>query len=106
MSTNKLITLVMAIGIAFSAQANDEERAAKQSELDQACEAARNERLVPLRQKMIDTCVQKEEFDSPGECEAYYADYGERAGGRQAMFYDLPACVEAFNYEQSERAGG
>lgn len=101
----KPILVIAIMSLALSASANNQKRAAKQAELDAACEAAREERLIPLRKKMVSLCVDNKEFGSAQECEAYYADYGERAGGRAAMFYDLPACVEAFNYAQSERAG-
>lgn len=106
MSPIKLFLITALMCITFAIQANDEEREAKQAELDAACESARSDKLVPLRRQMADLCIQKEEFESPAECEAYYADYGERAGSRPAMFYDLPACVKAFEFAQSERAGG
>ena len=30
-------------------------------------------------------------------------NYGERAGNRPALFYDLPACKRAFEYQRSYR---
>lgn len=85
--------------------ASDEARAAKQADLDRACEAARAEQLAPLRQARVERCVTEQEFDTQEECEAFYADFGERSGNRAGLFYDLPACVEAFEYAKSERAG-
>lgn len=106
MSSIKLFLVTALICVAFAIQASDKKREAKQAELDAVCESAREQKLVPLRQKMIDRCIQKKEFKTLVECETYYADYGERAGGRPAMFYDLPACVKAFEFAQSERSGG
>lgn len=106
MSSFRTTVVVMIMTTLITAHANDEAREAKQAQLDAACEAACNERLIPLRQRMVQKCIEKAELDSRQECETYYADYGERAGSRPAMFYDLPECVEAFDYAQSERSGG
>ena len=82
-----------------------ESREAKQSELDKACEVARLKKLVPLRKEVIEQCVNNQELPSRKECETFYADYGERMGGRAPLFYDLPECVKAFDYMQSARSG-
>lgn len=91
---------------AQSAQAGDSERAARQAELDRVCEAAREEKLAPLRQRFVQECMDDRQFETREECEAFYADYGARSGNRAPLFYDLPPCVEAFEYAQSERSGG
>ena len=106
MPLRKLIVAITLIGMAVTAHANDADREARQAELDRACEAARNEKLVPMRKKKVEDCLANKEFESREECEAFYADYGERAGSGQPLLYDLPACVEAFEYAQSERSGG
>lgn len=95
-----------ALLIAPAGFASDEERAARQAELDRACEAARELRLRPIRQQFIQECVDEGQFETREECERYYADYGARSGTRAPLFYDLPECVKAFEYAQSERAGG
>jgi len=73
--------------------ANDE-----QARLDAACEAARQEKLAPLRAGFIDECVEK----SPDRaaCERFYADFGNQSGNRAPLFYDLPECVEAFEFRR------
>lgn len=111
MLTTRLIaaTLVgfMALAASVDGQAtSDEERAAKQAELDRACEAAREKRLGPLRRQFVEECVAEKQFDTREECESYYADYGAATGSRAPLFYDLPPCVKAFEYAKSERAGG
>lgn len=80
-----------------------ESREAKQARLDQACETARLKELVPLRKQVTEECVANKELPSREECERFYADYGERMGGRAPLFYDLPECETAFEYQQSVR---
>ena len=99
-----------------------EDRSTKRAELDAACEVAREQKLAPLRQQYIDECVEKQKKDR-AECERFYKDYDGRRisrnydgkhgnrlyGGRQEnrapLFYDLPECVEAFEYRTSYRKG-
>ena len=83
-----------------------ESREEKQAKLDQVCETARLKELVPLRKKVTEECVTNKEFPSRKECERFYADYGERMGGRAPLFYDLPECETAFEYQQSARSSG
>jgi len=82
--------------------AADDERVARQRQLDQACEAARAKVLVPLRRDMVAECVAKEQRDQT-DCEAEFSNYGERAGTRPPLFYDLPECVAAADFQKSTR---
>jgi hypothetical protein len=102
------LTIILAASMLLTAgaQAGDSERAARQAELDRICEAAREEKLAPLRQRFVQECVDDAQFETREECEAFYADYGAQSGNRAPLFYDLPPCVEAFEYAQSERSGG
>ena len=81
-------------------------REATQAKLDAACEAARQKELAPIRKEIIEQCVKNDERGSRAECERFYADYGERMGGRAPLFFDLPKCVEAFEFQQSARQRG
>lgn len=83
-----------------------ESREDKQARLDAACEVKRQELLAPLRSKYIAECVSNKELPSKEECERFYADYGERMGGRAPLYYDLPECVKAFDFQQSARSSG
>ena len=85
------------------AQASREQ---EQARLDAACEAAREKKLKPMREKLVDECVSNKEFPSREECSRFYADYGGRMGNRAPLFYDLPECVAAFDYQQSARSPG
>ncbi|MDX2428404.1 MAG: hypothetical protein QNK22_06905 [Xanthomonadales bacterium] len=79
-----------------------ESREDKQARLDAACEVARQKKIAPMRQQVIQDCVANKEFPSRKECEQFYADYGERTGRKAALFYDLPECVTAFNFQQGD----
>ena len=81
-----------------------ESREDKQARLDAACEAERQKRLVPMREEYIGECVTNKEKPSLEECKAFYANHGERMGGKVALFYDLPECVAAFDFQQSARS--
>jgi len=96
---NRMLIIVLTMLAAGPALA-DQARDAKQAKLDAACEAARQEKLAPIRQKYTDDCVANKELPSREECERFYADYGERTGRKAALFYDLPECVAAFNFQQ------
>ena len=100
-----LVTLAL-LSPALPSAAGDADRVEQQAELDRACETAREKKLVPLRQLLIQTCVDEEEFETRQECENYYADYSGATANRGPLFYDLPACVKAFDYAQSERSSG
>ena len=82
--------------------ADEKDRDAKQKELDTACDTARETKLAPLRHKYVEECIEKQIKDR-AECERFYSDYGNRTGNKAALFYDLPECVEAFDYQKSYR---
>jgi len=96
----KRVLIMVLVLLAASPALADEARDAKQAKLDAACEAARQEKLAPLRKKYTDECVANKELPSLEECERFYADYGERTGRKAPLFYDLPECVAAFNFQQ------
>jgi len=100
-------TLIIALVLlATSPALADEARDAKQAKLDAACETARQEKLAPIRKQYTDDCVANKELPSLEECERFYADYGERTGRKAALFYDLPECVAAFNFQQGNEDPG
>ena len=78
------------------------------AELDAACEAARLQKLTPLRQQKVRECV-KTARQSRAQCEAEFADWGDTqglagGGARAGLFYDLPECKAAA--EARQRASG
>lgn len=97
------VVLAMLTAAAGPTSVPAEERAAKQAELDAACEAARQEKLAPLRAKYVEECVAKEQRPDRESCERFYADFGNRSGNRAPLFYDLPECVAAHEYSQKNR---
>ena len=103
MKTSQKLILALFVSCLISPIQAKESREAKQARLDQACESARLKELIPLRRKVTEECVANKELPSREECQRFYADYGERMGGRAPLFYDLPECETAFEYQQSAR---
>jgi hypothetical protein len=89
--------------LAFNPAMAKESREDQQTRLDQACELARDKKLVPMRAQFVEECVANKEKSSREKCVTFYADYGNRMGGRAPLFYDLPECVTAFDYSRSDR---
>ena len=78
----------------------------RQADLDLACEAAREGLLAPMRKMYIEECIQRTRRysgDVRARCERKYADFGNHTGARAALFYDLPECVEAFQFRRGNR---
>ena len=98
-----LIILLLTLLLAGPALAN-ESREDKQARLDAACEVVREKKLAPMRKGFVDECVANKEKPSRADCERFYADYGGRMGGRAPLFYDLPECVTAFEFQQGVRS--
>ena len=73
-----------------------------QQELDAACAYARQQELEPRRLEYVQECIERSWRDAE-QCERFYRDYGARTGRRAPLFYDLPECVEAFEFRKSYR---
>ncbi|MGB5489010.1 MAG: hypothetical protein WBN06_16580 [Lysobacterales bacterium] len=106
MKNIQILLFVVLVSILISPALAKESREQKQARLDAACEVKRQKLLVPMRSEYIAECVTNKEKPSKEECERFYADYGERMGGRAPLYYDLPECVEAFEFQQSARDPG
>jgi len=100
---NMYILLITILLLAFNPVMAKESREDKQARLDQACETARQKKLTPMRAQFVEECVANKEKASREKCVTFYADYGNRMGGRAPLFYDLPECVTAFDYSRSDR---
>ena len=98
-----LISIVLILMLAGPALAK-ESREDKQTRLDNACEVERQKKLAPMRKKFVEDCVANKELPTYKDCETFYADYGNRMGGRAPLFYDLPECVTAFEFQQGARS--
>jgi hypothetical protein len=107
MNNARLFCLMLTVVLSPVSQANDSEaeRIAKQTELDAACEAAREEKLSAVRAQLIEECDAKKEWprEDRAACERYYADYGIATPWQPGLFYDLPECVKAHDYRRSDR---
>jgi hypothetical protein len=90
---------------AAAAGAADEGDAERQAELDRRCEAARDEKLAPIRAEIYEECLEDRKGDD-AYCRRYADGYnGERIGG-SPRFYELPECEEAFRFRNRNRKPG
>lgn len=88
------LVLILITSTPLTATAYDR---AEKDRLNAECEAAREQKLAPQRAAYVEECVAKGERDR-ASCERYYSDYGNQAGGRAPLYYNLPECVKAFEY--------
>lgn len=94
-----IVMIILGTTLASMALANDDDWEMRQQQLDNACEAAREALIAPLRRQAVAECV--DEKKDQAYCERFYRDYGERgASGRPALFYDIPECVKAFEHRK------
>jgi hypothetical protein len=100
----RISAVVAVITLIFLNQAlADRDRDRQQAEMDTACEQARQVKLAPMRAQFVEECVQNRELRDRTACEAFYADYGAQSGNRAPLFFDLPECVKAFDFQHNER---
>ena len=98
-----LVLLIVALGLTALAHADK----SSLQELQAQCEAAREAKLAPERQALIQACIQKQEKTAE-HCQRFYADYGAggrnvNGAGRVRMYNDLPEC-EALYKAEKERS--
>ena len=95
------ITIILMFPIASTG--SDSDRRARQEMLDAQCETAREQKLAPERANFIETCVEEKQRRDRAACERFYRDHGAQSGDRAPLYYDLPECVEAFEFRKSYR---
>ena len=100
-----LLTPVITIALMFpvGTTGSERDRQARQERLDAQCEAARELKLAPERAVFVEKCVEEGRRGDRAACERFYRDYGAQSGGRAPLYYDLPECVEAFEFRRSYR---
>ncbi len=99
-----LLSASLTLVCLYPQQGNAESREEKQSRLDTACESGRQKKLAPLREELVEECVARKQRSSREDCEQFHENYGARSGQRPALFYDLPECMEAFDFQRSIRS--
>ncbi len=97
------LCLAAALSLAAVAGASEDTDGEEQARLDAECEAAREEKLAPERERLVEACIENEERPDRDSCERFYADYGNQAGNRAPLYLDLPACVKAFEHRQGTK---
>ena len=101
--TSFIIMILLVLTITAVDAVADRKRDQEQARLDAACEQVREKQLAPMRAQFVEECVQNKEQADRKACETFYADFGAQSGRRAPLFYDLPECVEAFEYQNSQR---
>ena len=71
----------------------------KQALLDKACESARQKALKPRKKEVYQECLTKFKKSEKLCSEEANAYNGNRINGAP-MFYELPACVKAFEFRK------
>ncbi len=97
-----LLASLILLGAPLAVAAESFEEAQKR--LDAECEAAREAKLAPERERYIEECVEKKQRPDRESCERFYADYGNQSGNRAPLYLDLPECVKAFEHQRSKRS--
>ena len=83
----------------LAGEASAQEAVDRVAALDKQCEAARQDKLKPIRAQKIEQCVANGNR-SRDSCEIFYSTYGNNsnhANGSviRGQFYNLPECVTA-----------
>lgn len=104
MKNVQVLLFTLLVSLLINPALAKESREDKQARLDATCEVERQKLLVPMRKEYIGKCVTNNEKPTLEECQLYYKDHGERMGGRAPLYYDLPECVTAFEFQQSARS--
>lgn len=92
----------LALAVVLSSSSATDKSVVPQAELDRACQAARAAALASIRAGYVEECVAKGVKDRPA-CVRFYADWGDTIKPAGKKFYDLPACVRAFESRRGER---
>jgi hypothetical protein len=108
MTPTKNLSLLMVSALLASAtsagdfQADRERIERKQAELEQACEDARQVKLEPLRVRAFNECMNADRStDTAEDCRRKTAGLNANRQNGSPRFYDLPACVEAFEHRKA-----
>ncbi len=99
--TTLLTLFLLALSISKGLNAAETHKE-KQTELDLACEEARQIALEPMRKELYQECTEKFK-KSTEECEKQANAYNGTRGNGSLMFYDLPECEIAFEYKTNYR---
>jgi len=95
------VILFVFVTIICNGLATADDRQNKHAELDAACEAARQAALAPRKSEIYQECIDK--FKKSAEvCEEEADGYNGNRVGRSPLFYDLPECEAAFEYQKNK----
>ena len=110
LNVKTFLAAILAVALLSALAPNDalasRDREAEQARLDALCEEAREKKLAPMREEFVEECVREGHQRDRQACVDFYADFGAQSGNRAPLFYDLPECVEAFDFQNSQRRSG
>ena len=100
------VIIVLAVSATCAYALTTEEREAleeKQVEPDRKCEEARDIALAPERAAIFNECTTaKYSTNTEEDCKQMAADYNGNRKDATPRFYELPACVEAFDHKRTQ----
>jgi len=97
--TKNVVFLTLSLTYLVSSMAFAHAKKGEQKKLDDACESARQIALLPRKKEIYQECLTKFK-KSKEECKDQANAYnGNRINGAP-MFYELPACVKAFEFRK------
>jgi len=93
------LLLIVVLMILYSSVILANAKKNEQAKLDKACESARQKALAPRKKEIYQECLTKFKKDK-SICQRQADAYnGNRIKGAP-MFYELPACVKAFEFKK------
>lgn len=98
------LLFVCSASSAFAFQKDEMLVRERQAELDQQCEAAREVKIHPLREQIFNECLRSpRSTDTEEDCRRKASNFNANRYGGSPRFYDLPQCVEAFNFKKNHK---
>ena len=91
--------IVFALSLLCASSAGAQKAVDSVASANARCEAAREQRLAPIRAKKVAACERRARKPTAG-CETFYSTYGNNSNHANGSvvrgeFYDLSACVKA-----------
>ncbi|GKQ99492.1 hypothetical protein [Aeromonas hydrophila] len=97
----KIAILLLGCSLSASLLAAVEDRDAKQTKLDAACQQAQQQLVEQGKQQRIDACIKA--GGKAAKCQQEFASFGQREGNKRPDLNNLAPCQQADAYRKSYR---
>ena len=97
----KIAILLLGCSLSASLLAAVEDRDAKQTKLDAACQQAQQQLVEQGKQQRIDACIKA--GGKAAKCPQEFASFGQREGNKRPDLNNLAPCQQADAYRKSYR---